>query len=313
MDISIQTGSILYEYGFEKGAKMLREAGFDAVDWNLNRALPVNVLSSAKELHDLCIFEKPLDDVLKHFEAELKALRDNGLKISQAHAPFPAYFPGREDILDYCISIYHRVIEFCDAIGCKYVVIHGISGSISEENKPYEYYKELNLKLCRSLIPTLQKTNVTVCLENLYKSNKQIYCANDFFEGTCCDPYEAIEYIDTLNGEAGKECFGICLDIGHLHLIRKRPSVYILALGKRIKCLHLHDNDAKGDEHLMPYTGTVLWNDFLDAMNKIGYDGDLSFETFSQTRASYLPEELLPVFLETIRKTGEYFRTKIES
>lgn len=312
MKISIQSGNVTDEFGFEKGAQMFREAGFEAVDFNIDHALPSKLLSTAQELRDICVFEKPLDEVLAYYEPQLKAFRDNGLTISQAHAPFPPYLPEREDVLDYCIKIYHRVIEFCDAIGCANVVIHGIAHLVTEENRPVEYYKDLNWKLYRSLIPTLQKTNVTVCLENLFKSNKYFSNIIDFYEGTCCDPDEAIEYIDTLNREAGKECFGLCLDIGHLHLMRRRPSTYILALGKRIKCLHLHDNISQMDSHLMPYTGTIMWNEFLAAMKEIGYDGDLSFETFRQTSTSYVAPELVPVFLETIYKIGDHFRTKIE-
>jgi sugar phosphate isomerase/epimerase len=61
----------------------------------------------------------------------------------------------------------------------------------------------------------------------------------------------------------------------------------------------------------MPYAGTILWQEFIDAMRHIGYRGDLSFETFAQTRQKKLPVALLPSFLSTIYQTGAYFRAEI--
>lgn len=307
MEISIQSASIIREYGCELGAKMIHDAGFTALDWNIDTALSRDALKSAAELKDLCIFEKPLPEVLAYFDEQLSAFKKYGLTVTQAHAPFPAYFPDREDILDYCIEIYKRCIELCDAVGCKNLVIHGITVYETDTNvEKGAYYKELNWKLYRSLIDTVKKTNVTVCLENLFKS-----CGRGFYAGMCADPHEAVEFIDTLNREAGKECFGFCLDTGHIHLLRTRFFQYVPVLGDRIKALHVHDNQEISDAHLMPYAGTIDWNDFLDAMHAIGYNGDLSFETFAQTRKNKIPSELLPTFLSTIHAIGVYFREKI--
>ena len=39
MDISVQTGDVVVDFGYELGAKMIRQAGFTAVDWNIDHAL----------------------------------------------------------------------------------------------------------------------------------------------------------------------------------------------------------------------------------------------------------------------------------
>ncbi len=36
MKISVQTGTVVYEYGFEKGCQLIRDSGFEAVDWNID-------------------------------------------------------------------------------------------------------------------------------------------------------------------------------------------------------------------------------------------------------------------------------------
>ena len=68
----------------------------------------------------------------------------------------------------------------------------------------YAHLKDLNDKLYTSLIPTLLKTNVTVCLENLFGG------AGGIISGVCSNPHEAVEMIDRYNALAGKECFGLC-------------------------------------------------------------------------------------------------------
>ena len=154
MELCVQSGTIVYDFGFEAGYKMIREAGFTAIDWNIDTALNRAGLKS-KPLKDLCIFEKTLDEVLEYYAEELKQIRANGLTISQAHSPFPTYMPERPETLDYTIKIYRRCIELCDAVGCKNLIVHGISLSNPDYTNTPESIKALNYKLYESLIDVL--------------------------------------------------------------------------------------------------------------------------------------------------------------
>lgn len=305
MEICIQSEKTHLDLGAKAGYRMIKEAGFTGIDWNIDRALDRKALKDLS-LGYSCIFEKSLDEVLAFYDEELTAIRENGLVISQAHAPFPPFMATRPELLDYSIGIYKRTIELCDAVGCKYLVIHGVCLAENDPVNTPETVKALNEKLYGGLIDTLKKTSVTVCLENLIVASSV-----GVAEGVCADAHEAIEYIDTLNAKAGKECFGLCLDTGHLHALRKSFPAYISLLGKRIKALHIHDNNGHNDQHLMPYAGTINWEEFCQCLAAIGYEGDLSFETFAQTTKKRIPLELLPDFLRTIAHTGEVFRKKI--
>ncbi len=309
MKISMMSAPIIRDFGPEIGYRMIREAGFEAIDWNIDALLPGAVLKTATQLKDLCIFERPTAEILAALESELKEIRKNGLVITQAHAPFPPDFPNipcRDGVVEYLIGIYGRLIEVCDAVGCSNLVIHGFSKTVVNTRDSFEEIRNKNWLLYESLIPTLQRTSVTVCLENLFTKN-----VVDYFQGCCADPHEAVEYIDTLNEKAGKECFGLCLDTGHLHLLRTRFGTYVPTLGKRIKALHIHDNDALSDKHMTPYSGTVVWEEFIDAMREIGYDHDLSFESDAQVKRSRVGGALVPVFLRTIYEIGDDFRHRI--
>lgn len=309
MKISVQSQNLVDQFGIERAYEMIREAGFEAIDWNIDHAWNSKEVYAAEVFEGLSIFERPQDEILAYYAEELDAIRRNGLAITQAHAPFGTL--DKPEVLDYAISIYKNMIRFLGAVGCPRVVIHGIT---KRENRPDlspADIEAMNLKLYSSLIPTLLETgNVTVCLENLF--TRATALGFDFWEGCCSNPYEAVSYIDRLNAEAGKEVFGLCLDTGHLNLLRKPFHAYVPIVGKRICALHIQDNMQSNDTHVMPYAGSTKWADFLKEMKAIGYDKDLSFETFAQVTSKRLPGELVPSFLRTIADIGKYFRAELE-
>ncbi len=308
MKISVQTGGIVPDCGdMEKGYRWIREAGFQALDWNIDKAW--NSAKVAKKQLEHCIFEDSLEEIQNYYAEELAIIRKNGLELFQAHAPAPAYVKDFPEFNDYAIRIYQQCIRFCGSIGLRRLVIHGISLMVDDKTQTPESIREMNLHLFESLIPTLLETDVVVCLENLPAGNYQ----GHIMEGICSEPEEAIWYIDHLNEKAGKECFGLCLDTGHLNLLGKNQAVYIHKLGKRIKALHLHDNRGALDDHLMPYTGNIIWKDVIGALRDVGYEGTLNFETFKQVRPPKVDEQAVPILLRTICEIGEMFRGWMES
>ena len=311
MKLAITSSDLVKRVGAENAYRMIHEVGFEGIDWGLYTLLSVRSQAlTAKELKDLCILERPLPEVLDALRPELEAMKKYDLQVSQIHAPFPFYFPGREDIFAYCLPIYERCIELSEAVGCPYVIIHGqapATGSTLPGDDP-AYVDELNRRMYESLIPTLQKTNVIVCLENLYRTGP----AATYYEGHAADPHLAAAEIDALNAKAGKECFGLCLDTGHLNMLSKRFFGYVPVLGKRLRALHVHDNPGNHDSHLTPYSGTVNWREFTAELRKIGYAGPMTFEVISQFSESRLPDELIPAFLRLTREIGDYFRKEVQ-
>ncbi len=310
MKIGIQTGDVVRDYGIERGYQMISEAGFECLDLNLDHMLdPKHIYNGT--YRGASPMEEGLSALLLIYAKELDAIKRYGLTVSQVHAPFPSYASGNEDSLNYMIELLKTAIRFTDAIGAKNLVVHGISRNVHEKNDSQDRIDELNFKLYSSLIPTLRECNVTVCLENLptwYTDGKGFRM---IYEGHCCNPYDAVAEIDMLNDIAGKECFGLCLDTGHLNITRIPVSNYVSVLGNRIKCLHIHDNNGMDDSHMAPYTGSVRWEDYISALRAIGYSGDLSFETFRQTTKSVMPEPLVLPWLKLMAQEADYFRREI--
>ena len=49
-------------------------------------------------------------------------------------------------------------------------------------------------------------------------------------------------------------------------------------LGSNVKTLHLNDNNKLVDQHKIPLTGCIDWEDTLNALDEIGYDGVFNME-----------------------------------
>ena len=307
MKIGIQSGRTVKELGAKAAYKYYADCGFETIDWNINDAFKSSCLQQDGPISGGGIFEKSVDEIVGYFREELDEIHKNGLTVNQAHAPFPCYVSGKPETLDYMIGIYKKIIGFCDRVGCKYLVIHGASLKKDNHAETLEDIYKVNEKLYSALIPDLQNTNVVVCLENLFaRCDKITYVA-----GACSEPYEAAAFIDKLNAAAGKECFGLCLDTGHLNLLRIDCRAYIPVLGNRIKALHIHDNDGVTDQHKAPFTGNFDFMSFCEELKKIRYEGDLSFETFMQTTMEILDEDMLAPWLRLIYQMGDCFRKKI--
>ena len=306
MKISIQTGDIIKNFGIKKGYALIKECGFEAIDWNIDTAWDMKLVFDDHKLPEGNIFEKELPIILDHYKAELDEIKKNGLEFSQAHAPFPCYHIDIPGLLEYSIDNLVKCIELCNEVGCKYLIVHGASIDGNDTDTTTEEMDAMNKKLYEALIPTLQNCDVVVCLENLFSWK------NGAIEGHCQNSKEAAEFIDYLNDKAGKEAFGFCLDVGHANLTKKDFRTVVQPLGSRLKTLHIHDNDGTNDKHLAPFTGTVNWELLLKCLKAVDYSGNLSFETCAQTNTAFaFDAEMVKPWLELIAQTGKIFRKKI--
>ena len=167
-----------------------------------------------------------------------------------------------------------------------------------------------NLAFFKKLIHAAREHNVTICLENLYES-----IGGRIVEGVCSSPEEALWYIDSLNEVAGEERFGFCLDTGHLNLVKQSPYEMVRRLGRRIKILHLHENDGLEDLHQIPYTygrkagDGFDWEGLFAGLRETGYEGVLNFETFPSMNS--FPESVKEEVLRMIAGIGRYFAGRI--
>ena len=278
--------------------KMIKECGFDAIDFDLGWMQPWGCLDNP----ELTRWESASEDeLLEHMRPYKEAAAEYGIVFDQLHATYPTYHKTEEGRrrIDHLMN---RQVMLCGYLDCPRLVIH--PGYL-------EYYEQLtdaetwdaNIRLFSSLIPALKKYNVIVCIENLFTER-----ARKIIEGVCGSAEEACRYIDTLNEMAGEKRFGFCLDTGHSLMLGKDMRNFIHTIGPRLEALHLNDNDGNDDLHTLPYTGKLDWERTANALRDVGYRNTVNFEL----GLGQFPAQTRPAVLQYIASIGKYIADKLE-
>ena len=302
MKISVQTAGALNRLGIDEGMRAIAEAGFEAVDLDLDAHYKWESLKNGIK-SDFYDDEK----IYPYLDAVKAAAEKYGVAIGQAHAPAPLYVhesPAGSKIVQDDVR---KCIELCAYVGCKRLVVHPLfHGGTRYPAMTKEEEYAANIEFFTSVTPLLKKYDVICCLENMWNGDwltKKIYTA------ICSDINETIRYIDELNAFAGEKRFGFCLDIGHLLLVGQDPCYWLENLGDRLELMHTHDNDGVNDEHIIPYLGVCNWERFVLGLRKNGFKGNFNFETSSFN--DKFPKELIPAALKLTAEVGKYFAGRI--
>jgi len=101
------------------------------------------------------------------------------------------------------------------------------------------------------------------------------------------DPASLVALLDD-GIDAGRP--GICLDFGHAHLMGDVADA-VETVAEHIIATHVHDNNGREDEHLVPYRGSIDWDRALVTMQKIGYEGTYLLELANRGDAASVLEE----------------------
>ncbi len=283
-----------------KSFEFIKECGFEAVDYNIDHYLSPSKL--VKEGIYPTLFDSSVEEILEYFRPLKEASEQTGVIISQMHAPFPCWYPGKDEANAHIVMALDKCFAVAEYIGCPAVVVHPSALS------PKEAELEGNLNFYRGLIPYIKKyKGVKICLENIFTRT-----GGRIMEGRLSNPYDAAKMVDTLNAEAGGDYFGFCFDIGHANLTHMNVKEFVKTMGSRLTILHIHDNDARDDLHMIPYSYLVNgsnhvcdWNGFIEGLKEVGYKGVLAFETFRIFSA--FPKEVQPQVLKLISGIGHYW------
>lgn len=303
--VAVQSGDWYDESNDDKSMARAKECGIEALDYNIDHVINPYEYVKGKQ-YPFC--DKSTEEFVEFFTPLKAASEKYGIKFSQMHAPFPTYFEGMPEQTEYLLQVVEKCIAVCAYVDCPAIVVHPYNSGCKKKDI------EINLEMYRRLMPAAKKYGVKICLENLFSIGK-----TRLTEGICTHAEDACYLIDLLNSEAGEDIFGFCLDVGHANVMGKNLRQYINTLGKRLTVLHIHDNDGKGDKHMLPYTqatdlwGADLatdWEGFLMGLRDIEYEGNLSFETFRAIKQ--MPKEVEKEALSLVTAIGRYFRKRIE-
>lgn len=310
LSLGVQTKNVVDDKDPAAGFAMLHRAGFSCVDFSLNYYL-TNTSLYKQERNDF--FDQSEAELERYFAPHVQGAKEAGIRIHQMHMPYPLYIPGgKQELNEYLWQVVApKSLKVGEIFSCPYMVVHGfkLARHLGSEEAEWQQTESL----LHAILPRAKEMGIMICMENLYTGT-----GGHIVEGTCCDVRKVVERIDRINDQYGAEVLGFCLDTGHANLVGLHFEDFITKLGKRLKVLHIHDNDGVGDLHQIPFTFTKTrenkvstdWDGFLRGLRTVGFDQVLSFETAPVLSA--FPEELKEEVLHLIARIGRYFAEKVE-
>lgn len=227
--------------------------------------------------------------------------RENKIRISAVSTPgLPDKAAEETDYAVFMRKCAEEGIRLCGKTGCRYMVVPPLR---AEAVRAWE----LNRKFYLTLAATAKEKDVCILLKN---QGREI--GGRLVRGICAEPSQTAEWIDRMNGEAGEERFGFCLDTGMCSLCGNDIHEFILTLGQRIKMVVLKDCAWQRETALLPFTcgdsGTD-WLGLIRGLRDIDFDGELVID-FSGTIHAFSPL-LRPALYKLARETAGYFAWQV--
>ena len=224
-----------------------------------------------------------------------KGQQRTGLPLSQSHAHFYDYDrssdPDRDD------ELVRRTIEAAGMLNIPWITVH--PQGLSEECYSVGKNRELNRRLLVKYGEWAVKYGVGLAVENMIerRSGGRRYCA------------QAEELVDLVDSMNDPKLFGITWDTGHAHLSHVNQGEALRLIGKRLKATHIADNKGEHDDHMLPFMGTIKWDEVMQALAEIGYEGDFTYETFAFSNP--LPKELRAQAVKYACEVGMYLLSRV--
>ena len=288
MRYSTQLSFLARKYGHIKGADMLMDAGFTAIDITIH---------GRYDSPDTVILKTPIySDEYESFARELRERAEaRGAVYNQAHAPFPS---------ETKIELLPRAIEFAGLLGVKTIVVHPSLALEYYHNEEATY--EHNMEFYSSLVPYAKDAGVKIGIENTYRLHK---VTNRICDTAGSSTEELCRYYDTLKDTG---VFTICLDVGHAALCGREPADVIRDLGhERLGALHMHDVDYIDDLHHLPGTSKLKFTEICRALGEIDYTGDVTLE--ADRFYSGFDEDFYPEAAKFMAKTAKHLAELVDS
>lgn len=262
MLLSTQTDFLSRRFGDAQALRHIRNVGFDAVDFGMYHY--------KKDDNPLRYAEKQFEQ----YFTDLHSLAGEiGLQIGQVHSPFPTYAGDGDD--DDRLFMQERAMRAAALLGSPYMVMHPAmpQGCIYDRGKEEAF--DINMQRYGHMAALIRETGVKIAIENMFSWDPEL---GRFCETVCSTGAEMNRYIDALN-PPGEELFVACLDVGHSMISGDAPQAMVLQLGRRLKVLHIQDNDGSGDWHVIPGLGKINWRKLMTTLRQVGYPGSFSLES----------------------------------
>ncbi len=180
--------------------------------------------------------------LVKWYRARLPQMR----RLVTMHGPFDDLAPASSDprIVAVTRSRVTACLDVAEQLGVTRVIFHTCFHYHNPQPWSLHAWASRHAAFWKEV---LRGRKMEVLLENLWDPSPELFGS-------------AIDMI-------GLPTVAACLDAGHAHVhTTAPPQFWVEALGRRLRQLHLHDNDQSFDQHLVPGEGTIDWPLFARAL-----------------------------------------------
>ena len=207
--------------------------------------------------------------------------RQHGIRFNQSHLPY--YDVDRDRGTEKAArmeELIRRSIVGTALLGARWAVTHPFT--VWGAGQDMAASRRANLDYYAPHVALAREHGVGIALENDFEYqggvSRRVYCASVYELIDLCDAFRDPEHV------------GVCYDFGHANLTGGCHRQNLNAIGRRLRAVHVQDNHGQADEHLLPFFGSIDWEDAMRGLAESGYDGDLTFEI--QEFGRYLPKDL---------------------
>ena len=253
MKTSTEIASIARRVGRAKAIEYAAKAGFDAFDLSMSSMITYTTDWALIPNRD-DILAGP--QYLKHIRHLKRVADDNGIPCNQSHAPFPSMSAIPHSYLK-------RAIECTAEMGGKICVIH------PDNNKS----PEMNAEMYTELLPFAKAHGVKIATENMWNWNRE----EDHAAPAACSHHDDfLAHIRAVNDDY----LVACVDIGHAEMegLNTSAAQMIRTLGSHVQALHIHDIDKHNDNHQIPFSLILNFEEVVKALKEINYSGYFTLE-----------------------------------
>lgn len=164
------------------------------------------------------------------------------------------------------IAFHKKVLAMCQILQPKIILFHPswYLGLNEREQRTVQL-----IRSCKELLPLISQLGATMVVENMLGFERQ---KDEQYERPLC---RTVEETIAIFSRLPKS-IGSAIDMNHI----KNPEKLILAMGSRLKTIHVADGNGHEENHYLPCTGKGQndWNAILDALYKVHYHGPFMFE-----------------------------------
>ena len=295
--ISLAIGRLQSAYGDKEALRIAKECGVDAVDLDLCGAQwdyrkPDSIYSRT-------------DEEITAYFTELKEYAHSlGLIVGQTHGRIT----GLKEDPEFNAAFFENARRDClatAALGAPVCIMHSVTTLYMGPDADPQKMRDMNFELFTRVIPYARQYGIKIATETF--GDASTFGVVDFFGqyDEFVKSYQRVRAVEDF-----RDHFTVCMDTGHCNKGTRfgQPTAAecIRRIGTEITALHLNDNDTLTDQHKMPLSGSMDWNDIFDALDEIGYNGIYNMEL----NLDFYGKALAPAYAAFAVKVLRHFLTE---